>query len=130
MFRSIASDFKAFVEKGSAIDMAVGFITGAAVNALVNSLVKDILTPPIGLLAGGLDFSALHIPLFHQVKLNVGSFINASISFIITMFAIFIFFRAVKKVQHRGAAATKECPYCKMKIPMLATRCPDCTSIL
>ncbi|MDR0319500.1 MAG: large conductance mechanosensitive channel protein MscL [Rickettsiales bacterium] len=127
-FRRLESDFREFIRKGSAVDMAVGVITGAALGTLVNSLVRDILTPPIGLLAGGLDFSSLHIPLGHSARMNIGLFINAAISFVITMFAIFMVVRIANRLRNHGRVASRDCPYCKVAISPLATRCPECTS--
>lgn len=137
--KKFASDFTEFVQKGNALDMAVGVITGAALTGLVNSLVADVITPPIGLLAGGLDFSKIHIPLGHSAQINLGAFINVAISFLITMFAIFLIVRAannirdgVKSIRHKGdgCGETSACPYCLMQVSIKATRCPFCTSHL
>ncbi|MCL2629498.1 MAG: large conductance mechanosensitive channel protein MscL [Alphaproteobacteria bacterium] len=129
-FGKFAHDFGEFIRKGSAIDMAVGIITGAALTSLVNSFVKDIFTPPIGLLIGGLDFSDLHIPLGRTARMNVGVFINVLISFAITMFAIFLIVKVANRIRGHGqqAPATRECPDCKMSMSPAATRCPYCTS--
>jgi large conductance mechanosensitive channel len=126
MIKKFLSEFKDFAEKGSAIDMAVGIIVGSTMTALVNSLVKDVITPPIGLLAGKINFSEIVINLGGTAKLNIGLFINAIISFIITMFAIFILVRFINKLRSKKIT-TRTCPYCCMeKISVKATRCPYC----
>ena len=137
-------EFKTFAVKGNVVDMAVGIIIGAAFGKIVDSLVKDVLMPPIGLLLGKVDFSDLKIVLTegeNPVSINYGLFINALISFIIVAFAVFILIKAINKLQERmtreekaeEAAAeptTKTCPYCCSDIPVKATRCPHCTSEL
>lgn len=144
MFKNFISEFKKFAMRGNVIDMAVGIIIGAAFGKIVDSLVKDVLMPPIGLLLGKVDFSDLKIVLTegeNPVSINYGLFINALISFIIVAFAVFILIKAINKLQERmtreekaeEAAAeptTKTCPYCCSDIPVKATRCPHCTSEL
>ena len=143
---SFLKEFRAFVERGSAIDMAVGIIVGTTMTGVVNSLVNDIIMPPIGILIGGVDFSQLFLVLKPGVSggyfyntiaaaqaagattLNIGSFINSVISFLITMFAIFLVLRTVNKV--RGKAEKRTCPYCKSAINSTATKCPNCCSNL
>jgi large conductance mechanosensitive channel len=96
------SEFQAFIMRGSVVDLAVGLIIGVAFTGVVNSLVKDIFNPVIGLLVGGIDFSNLFIPLNGQhynslaeaqhagaATLNIGLFINTIIQFLIVGFAIF-----------------------------------------
>jgi large conductance mechanosensitive channel len=87
---SFLKEFKTFALRGNALDLAVGVVIGAAFNSIVNSLVKDVLTPPLGLLMGGVDFSTLTIPLGGDAAINYGLFIQASISFVITAFALFL----------------------------------------
>jgi large conductance mechanosensitive channel len=128
MFRKFFSEFRAFAERGSAIDMAVGVITGAAMGTVVNSLVKDIIMPPIGLLLGDVDMSAIKIPISGTTYIGVGTFANALVSFILTMFAVFIFVRIVNKLRTQQATTTRECPYCKTSISVAAIKCPNCCS--
>lgn len=103
-------DFQAFIMRGNVIDLAVGIIIGAAFTSIVNSLVKDILNPVIGLIIGGIDFSNLFITLkgahvqtlaeaqkIGAVTLNVGVFLNAVIQFLIVGFAVFWFVRVLNK---------------------------------
>lgn len=95
-------EFRAFIMRGNVVDLAVGIVIGVAFTAVVNSLVKDILNPVIGLLVGGIDFTNVFLTLRGHtfptldaakaagaVTLNVGVFINAIIQFIIVSFAIF-----------------------------------------
>jgi large conductance mechanosensitive channel len=143
-------EFKEFAIKGNAIDLAVGVIIGAAFGGIVNSLVKDLLMPPIGLLTGGLDFSNKFVILkdapgggaFNTpadaakagaVTLNYGNFITLVINFIIVAFCIFLVVKAVNKLKRpspTAAPVAKDCPACTMSIPISATRCPHCTSEL
>lgn len=140
MFKNFVSEFKKFAMRGNVIDMAVGIIIGAAFGKIVDSLVKDVLMPPIGLLLGKVDFSDLKIFLTHgdnPVSINYGLFINALISFLIVAFAVFILIKAINKLQEKMTKeeentepTTKNCPYCCSEIPVKATRCPHCTSEL
>jgi large conductance mechanosensitive channel len=143
-------EFKEFAIKGNAIDLAVGVIIGAAFGGIVNSLVKDLLMPPIGLLTGGLDFSnkflilkdapgggAFNTPAdaakAGAVTLNYGNFITLIINFIIVAFCIFLVVKAVnnlKRPSPTAAPVSKDCPACAMTIPIKATRCPHCTTEL
>ncbi len=100
---SVISEFKEFAVKGNAIDMAVGIIIGAAFSKIVNSLVNDIIMPPVGLLIGGTDFGNLKLVLKTavaerpEVSLNYGLFINNLINFLIIAFCIFL---VVKSINH------------------------------
>jgi len=140
------AEFKKFIQRGSVIDLAVGVIIGGAFGTIVNSLVNDVIMPPIGLLIGNVDFSDLYINLSGgsyaslaeaqnagAVTINIGLFINALINFLILAFVIFILVRQVNKLQKPEPAiaqSTKECPFCLSSIPLKATRCPRCTSEL
>ena len=141
----IIKEFKSFINKGNAIDMAVGIIVGSVMTSVVNSLVKDIIMPPIGMLIGGIDFSQWFFvlgggePGAHYntmaeataagaTTLNLGTFLNSVISFIITMFAIFIFVKVVNAARAKAPVTTRACPYCKQSISKLATKCPYCCS--
>lgn len=146
-------DFKAFIMRGNMIDMAVGIIVGAAFGAIVNSFVKDIIMPPIGLILGNVDFTNLFIVLKEgatsgpyvslaaaqaagAVTVNYGAFINTIVNLLITGASVyFLIVRPVARLQtHRKveeeASTTKECPYCATAIPIRASRCPNCTSEL
>ena len=143
-------EFREFAMRGNVIDLAVGVIIGASFGAIINSLVKDVIMPPIGLLLGKVDFANLFWVLREgappepyatladaqaagAVTMNYGLFINAIVSFVIVAFAIFLLIRAVNRMQKPAPAAdpsTKECPYCSTTIPVKAKRCPHCTSQL
>ena len=152
MFKNFLSEFKAFAEKGSAVDMAVGVIVGATMNGVVNSLVKDIIMPPVGLLLGGVDFSELFWVLKYPkaglieglvyesghfttlaaaqsagaTTMNIGLFANAIISFLITMFAVFMFVRIMNRIRDKKIT-TRTCPLCYvMNVDVRATKCPSC----
>ena len=142
MLKNFVSEFKKFAMRGNVIDMAVGIIIGAAFGKIVDSLVKDVLMPPIGLLLGKVDFSDLKIILTegeNPVSINYGLFINALISFLIVALAVFILIKAINKLQEKtckeeaatpAEPTTKVCPHCCSEIAIKATRCPHCTSEL
>jgi large conductance mechanosensitive channel len=128
MAKSFFAEFKEFAERGNAIDMAVGVIAGAAMNSVVNSLVKDIIMPPIGMMLGNMDMSAIAIRISDTTTIGIGLFMNSLVSFILTMFAVFLFVRVMNKLRTAEAATTRECPYCKTQISVDATKCPNCCS--
>jgi len=150
-------EFREFIMRGNVIDLAVGIVIGAAFGTIVNSLVKDIIMPPIGLLLGKVDFANLFLVIKQgetigspyatladaqaagAVTWNYGLFINTIIAFFIIALAIFMIVKAVnkarkamdaKKAKEAIAAApvTKDCPFCATAISIKATRCPHCTS--
>jgi large conductance mechanosensitive channel len=145
-------EFKEFAMRGNVVDMAVGIIIGAAFGTIVNSLVQDVIMPPIGLLLGNIDFSNLFLVLKEgkvvgpyatvaiakaagAVSINIGIFINTVISFVLVAFAVFLLVKTVNKLKRQGEAppavpTTKECTYCFSTIPVKAMRCPNCTSEL
>jgi large conductance mechanosensitive channel len=117
--------------------MAVGIIIGAAFGRIVSSLVADVIMTPIGLLLGGVDFSGLSVTLKEgaaPVLIKYGVFINTIIDFLIVAFAIFLLVKGInhlKKAPEAPAApTTKDCPECKMSIPLEAKRCGHCTVVL
>lgn len=140
----LLKEFSTFVQRGNAIDMAVGIIVGSVMTGVVNSLVKDVIMPPIGLLIGGVDFSQWFFVLSNPTggtyetiaqaqaagatTLNMGLFLNSVVSFFITMFAIFLFVRTMNKMRDKKPANTHACPYCKSTINNAATKCPFCCS--
>jgi large conductance mechanosensitive channel len=117
---SLYSEFKTFAMRGNAIDLAVGVVIGAAFTSIVNSLVKDIINPPLGLLIGGIDFSNLFVVLrgtgtyptlkaaqdAGAVVVGYGLFINAIINFLIVAFAIFMLVRAINRLTTPKPAGT------------------------
>ena len=145
-------EFKEFALRGNVMDMAVGIIIGAAFGTIINSLVQDVLMPPIGLLLGNVDFSNIFVVLKEgkvagpyasvaaakaagAVTTNIGVFINTLISFVIIAFAVFLLVKTMNRLRRQeeapaAAPTTKECTYCSTSIPIKATRCPHCTSEL
>lgn len=99
---SLGQEFKEFINKGNVVDLAVGIILGAAFNAVVNSLVNDILMPPIGYLIGGVDFKDLAIgmptPTGTVVKIAYGKFIQEIINFLIIAFSVFMVVKAYNRM--------------------------------
>jgi len=141
-------EFKTFIMRGNVLDLAIGVIIGGAFGAIVNSLVNDIIMPPIGVLLGKANFSDLFINLtatdYASLKaardagaavIAYGNFINVIINFLIIGFVVFLVVKAVNRVMAPKPAiaqvpVTKECPHCCSAIPLKATRCPNCTSQL
>lgn len=129
-------EFKEFISKGNVMDLAVGVIIGGAFTAIVNSLVNDIVTPLLSLITGGFDFSSLAVSLGEGEEaavLSYGAFISAIINFLLTALVIFIIIKSINKFRKKTeepAPTTKECPFCKEKVAIDATRCPHCTSEL
>jgi large conductance mechanosensitive channel len=107
---SIVKEFKEFAVKGDAVDMAVGIVIGAAFGKIVNSLVNDVIMPPIGMLIGGVDFKNLVIKMKEAtatqpaVTLNYGMFINNVIDFLIVAFAIFMVVRGINALKKKEKA--------------------------
>jgi len=123
-------EFRAFIMRGSVLDLAVGVIIGGAFAKIAASLVTDILTPIIGLVMGGVDFSGMSYT-FRGAKITYGVFLNNIIDFVVIAFVIFLIVKAANAAKKPAPAAepvTKECPYCFSTIPIKATRCPNCTS--
>jgi large conductance mechanosensitive channel len=109
------AEFRKFIMRGNVLDLAVGIIMGAAFTTIVNSLVNDIIMPPIGRILGGVDFSSLYINLTDTVypslaaakeagaaTINYGVFINALINFIIVAFVVFMLVRSVNRMMEMG----------------------------
>lgn len=139
--------------KGNVVDMAVGIIIGAAFTTIVQSLVKDVMMPPLGLLMGGVDFADFFIVLKEgtvvapyatlsaakeagAVTLNYGTFLNTLTSFLIVAFSVFILIKYINKLKRpeekteAAVPTVKQCIFCFSDIPAKATRCPNCTSEL
>ena len=149
------NEFKTFAIKGNVIDMAVGIIIGAAFGKVVDSLVKDMIMPPLGWLMGKVDFTNLYVVIptsldleetftkypsldaaqkAGAVTINYGLFINTLISFLIVAFAVFLLVKMINKVratietdcEKEEEATTKTCPRCFSTIDIKATKCPHC----
>ena len=136
--KKFMEEFKKFISRGNVMDMAVGVIIGGAFTAIVNSLVNDVMMPVLSLITGGLDFSKLCIALGEgegAATLNYGAFIAAVINFLLIALVIFVLIKTINKFSEKkeeapAPATTKECPYCKEKVAIAATKCPHCTSSL
>jgi large conductance mechanosensitive channel len=146
----MAKTFREFVLRGNVIDLAVAVILGAAFTKIVNSLVEDIIMPPIGLLLGNVDFANLFLVLKDGTKaaapyaslaearaagavtINYGVFIGAIVTFLIVAWVIWWIVRGAGRVAPAKAEApvTKDCPYCLSAIPIKAVKCAHCTSEL
>jgi large conductance mechanosensitive channel len=119
---SVISEFKAFAMRGNVVDMAVGVVIGGAFGKIVTSFVNDVLMPPIGLLVGGVDFSALKWTLADAVgdeaavTLNIGSFIQTIVDFTIIAFAIFLVVKAMNAAKRPEAPAPPPEPPAEVRL--------------
>lgn len=135
---SFVDEFKKFAMRGNVVDLAIGVIIGAAFGKIVNSLVNDVIMPPIGFLLGGVDFSHLAItvhqatPTAPAVQIKYGTFINTMVDFLIVAFVIFVVIKAMNKFIPLPAKEPeqKECPECAMSIPIKAKKCGHCQTPL
>lgn len=152
--KAFLGEFKKFIMRGNVIDLAVGVIIGGAFQAIVNSLVNDIVSPVISLATKGVNFADKFILLTADevtfataeaakeagyATLNYGAFITAVINFLIMATVIFLLVKGINKVSEIGKKkeeeapaepTTKVCPYCKSEISIEAVKCPNCTSDL
>lgn len=154
--KKYADEFKTFAIKGNVIDMAVGIIIGAAFGKIVDSMVKDIIMPPMGWIMGRVDFTNLYLTLPNYdgeivkypsleaaqaagaVTINYGLFINTLISFVFVAFAVFLLIKFInklratveKKADDVQELKEKTCPRCFSTININATKCPYCTTDL
>lgn len=150
--KGFIQEFKTFIMRGNVMDLAVGVIIGGAFQAIVNSLVNDIVSPVLSLITRGINFADKFIVLTTQdvsfatveaakeagyATLNYGSFVTAIINFLTMAVVIFLLVKTINKVMELGkkkeevveeAPATKVCPFCKSEISLDAVKCPNCTS--
>jgi large conductance mechanosensitive channel len=131
------NEFKQFAFKGNMLDLAIGFILGAAFTAVVNALAKDVLLNLIAAIVGKPDFSGIawHIGRGcpkHCTTVGIGSLLTQVVNFIIVAGALFLVVKAINRAVLRPKPVeekkTRDCPYCLTPIPVAATRCPACTS--
>ena len=124
-------EFKEFISKGNIVDLAIGLIMGSAFTAIVTAVVDGILMPIISGLTAGVDYEDLTVNFF-GAKLQIGSVINAIITFLIISLFLFLIVKALNKAKKEEVVeeTTKVCPHCKSEIDIEATRCPHCTSKL
>lgn len=153
--KKLFAEFKEFIQKGNAIDLAVGVIIAGAFGAIINSLVADVIMPPIGMALGKVNFNDLYVQLNKAavsipdgaslavareqgaVVLAYGAFLMTIINFLIVAFFVFLLVKGLNKLREmskKDEAATeptsKVCPFCKSEINIEASRCPHCTSKL
>ena len=139
------SDFRAFINRGNVIDLAVAVVIGAAFGRIVTALVDGVLMPPLGLVLGQVDFSSLFFVLdrskgipasLAQAKdagipvLAYGAFLNEVVQFLIVGFAVFVLVRQANRFKAPAAVTTRSCPRCLSTIPLAATRCASCCADL
>ena len=147
--KSILAEFREFTSKGNFFDLASAFVAGASFNKAVQSLVNDVILPPIGLVLRNIDFNNLFISLngkdYETIAaaqaagaptINYGLFLNNVVALLITLWAVFLLVRFMNRLRRKQAnreerqAPTRECPFCMTTISERATRCPACTSKL
>ena len=133
--KKFLQEFKEFALRGNVMDLAIGVIIGAAFQAIINSMVNDVLSPLIGLIANT-DLSYLVLTI-GDVDVKYGSFLTAVINFLIMVFVIFLLVKGMNALAGLGhkkdseeTPTEKTCPFCYGKIDIKATRCPHCTSMI
>ena len=143
--------FRDFIMRGNVMDLAVAVIIGAAFTKVVNSLVDDVIMPPLGVLVGSVDFSNLFLVLREGTKaagpyatladakaagattFNYGLFITTVVTFLIVGFVVYLIVRSATRLGPKRVEApstVKDCPYCLSKIPLKASKCAFCTTPL
>jgi large conductance mechanosensitive channel len=100
--RKFFEEFKKFIMRGNVIDLAVGIVIGTAFTAIVNSLVKDIFMPIIGLMTGGFDVSGQTLTLYSDAKLGWGNFVQSIIVFLVVAFCLFLVVKGMNEMQEKG----------------------------
>lgn len=141
-------EFREFAMKGNVVDLAIGVIIGGAFGKIVDSLVKDVMMPPIGKILGGVDFTDLYFVLgagtYPSLKaakdagaatINYGLFINTVVNFLIVAFCLFSVVKAMNSLRRQPPApaavpTSKACPQCQMEVPIKAVKCGHCTSAI
>jgi large conductance mechanosensitive channel len=132
--KALFKEFRTFLVRGNLVDMAVGIVIGLAFAALVNALVKDLITPIVAAIAGKHDFSALSFTI-HKSRFLYGDFVNAVLAFVTIAAAVFFFvvkpinaLMARRRTEPPVDEAIRSCPECLSEIPRAARRCAFCTS--
>lgn len=138
-------NFKEFATRGTVVEMAIGVIVGTAFVKMVDSFVKDIITPPLGLILGRVNFTNMYFSLTGRtyttlaeakeagaITINYGVFIGTIIDFAIISFATYFVLLQIGRLKKAPVVSipVKECPFCLSNIPAKAVRCPQCTSQL
>ncbi len=148
----IIKEFRDFLMRGNVLDLAVGVIIGGAFQAIINSVVNDLIMPLVGWVTGGINFSDQFLVLRYPGGVEVayqslaaakaagastfayGAFVTALLNFFIMAVVIFLMVKGINKLQsirqkpEEKEVTTKSCPFCCSEIPVKATRCPNCTS--
>lgn len=146
----MVDEFREFILKGNVLDLAVGIIIGLAFSGVINSMVSDVIMPPVGLALGGADFKDTYVVLKDgpgnltapyaslaeasadgAVTWRLGLFVNTIINFLIIGFIIFLIVKAANKAkrkQEKQEPTERDCPRCLMKVPIKATKCGHCAS--
>lgn len=138
---SFYSEFRAFMQRGNVIDLAVAVVIGLAFGRVVTSFTNDVLMPPIGQALGRVDFSNLFVALDGAAYPSLaaaraagapvvayGAFINTIIEFAIVALGVFLMVKAINRFYATGA--TSPCPFCTLAVSTQAKRCPHCTATL
>ena len=156
--KGILAEFKEFALRGNVMDLAIGVIIGAAFQAIVTSLINDLIMPLVGFITGGVNFqdqfAILKLPEgvnaadvtslaaaqeLGVTTLNYGAFVTAVINFLLMAVVVFCLVKTINRLSNLGRKkeeeapaepTTKVCPHCCSEIPLEATRCPHCTSEL
>ncbi len=143
-------EFKKFALRGNVLDLAIGVIIGGAFGSVVNSLVQDIMMPPIGVVLSvshAQEFQDWALPLNaenaeqfkeatsaqwakeHKIAtVNYGKFLSNGLTFVVVAFSVFLMVKQINRFAPPPPPKTRECPMCCSNIPKLAKRCPNCTS--
>ncbi|HEX9315703.1 MAG TPA: large conductance mechanosensitive channel protein MscL [Actinomycetota bacterium] len=129
--KGVFKEFKEFAFKGNMLDLAIGFIIGAAFSAVVTALSKGVLMQVISAVFGKADFGNVKFSI-RRTPILVGDLITALINFLIIAAVLFMLVKAINKAMVKPKAVeekkSKDCPYCLTPIPLAATKCPACTS--
>lgn len=145
--RKMIGEFREFVSKGSALDLAVGIVIGAAFTAVVKAIVDGLIMPLVSLLLGRIDFINMYVTLqpgtpagpyptlaaaqaAGAVTLSYGLVINALVSFLLVAWVVFLVVKVANRFRRAQDPTHRPCPYCLSDVPCAATRCPACTSEL
>lgn len=131
------NEFKKFILRGNVVDLAVGVVIGAAFNSVVQSFVKDMITPVISAIGGTNHFANAHFTVHHS-EFAYGDFLNAVLSFVLVAAAVFfVVVQPINKLSELAMRSketpeptTQKCPFCLSEIPKQAARCKYCTSKL
>ena len=135
-------EFRQFILRGNVVDLAVAVVIGAAFKGIVDSLIANMIMPPLGLAIGRVNFTNLSVKIAtgkdgNPILLTYGSFLQSVLNFLIVAVAIFAlvkmmntFQNLAKKKEEAAAPTTKACPQCMMDIPVAAKKCGHCTSVL